>query len=275
MKTKRIPLNGALRLMLLAVVPAMCLSGCGRAGPVDADRPTARLMFLCGAGLRPPMDGAGVQDEPGILERFRARHPQITMETTYGASNLLLGQLKLTGTADLFFPGDDFYIEEAKKEGLVYTTRTVARFVPVIMVAVGNPLGIERVSDLAAPQVRLAVADRRAAAIGRIIPEIFEKNGIPFDTLNNIVFTGITAPEVAQAVALGHADATITWRPVARQYPRNSTLIEIAPEDNVFSQLVIAVLENSADKEAGLKFANFLAGPEGREVFKRYHYDVE
>ncbi len=274
MKANSTPFNGAFRLILLVVVPAVCLSGCGRAGPADEHRDRAGVMFLCGAGLRPPMDGAGVEGEPGILERFRAEHSEISVETTYGASNLLLGQLKLIGTADLFFPGDDFYIEEAKREGFVHATREVARFVPVIMVAPGNPLEIEDASDLAAPGVRLAVAERRAAAIGRITPEIFENNGVPFDSLSNIVFTGVTAPEVAQAVALGHADATITWRPVAEQYPRDGTWIEIAPEKNVFSRLVIAVLKTSKNKDAAMKFAEFLSGSEGRAVFEQYHYDV-
>lgn len=260
---------------VLTMFLAGCFPGCEQAQRGNEHRETTRLTLLCGGALRPPIDGLDDSGEQGILARFRSRYPEVAVETSYGASNLLLGQLKLTQAGDLFFPGDDFYIQEAKNEGLVYATRTVARFVPVILVSHGNPLAIQSVSDLASARVRLAVADRRAAAIGRITPEIFEKNGVSFDRLDNIVFTGITAPEVAQAVALGHADATITWRPVAVQYPQDGTLVEIPPEDNVFSELVIAVLETSGDKEAGLMFADFIAGPEGRKVFQRYHYDAD
>jgi molybdate transport system substrate-binding protein len=259
---------------ILTMFLAGWFPGCERAQRRNENHETTRLTLLCGGALRPPIDGLDDPGEQGILARFRSKYPEVAVETSYGASNLLLGQLKLTQAGDLFFPGDDFYIQEAQNEGLVYATRTVARFVPVILVSRGNPLEIRAVSDLAAAHVRLAVADRRAAAIGRITPEIFEKNGVSFDRLDNIVFTGVTAPEVAQAVALGHADATITWRPVAVQYPQDGTLIEIPPEDNVFSELVIAVLETSGDKEAGLMFADFIAGPEGRKVFQRYHYDA-
>lgn len=241
----------------------------------DDGRSADRLLLLCGGAIRPPIAGGGTEDEPGILERFQRRHPGVTVEVSYGASNLLLGQLKLTGRGDLFLPGDDFYVEQARSEGLVYETRTVARFVPVILVARDNPLAIETVADLAGPDVRLAVADPRAAAIGRITPEIFRRNGVDYSKLDNIVFTGITAPEVAQAVALGHADATITWRPTARQHERHCAMIDIEPEKNVFSPLVIAVLATSRNKEAALAFATFLSGPEGRDTFERHDYEVK
>ena len=234
-----------------------------------------QLKLLCGGGIRPPIDGSSIDDEPGIIERFRAKHPGASVETTYGASNLLLGQLKLTQAGDLFLPGDDYYIEEAKQEGLVYETRTVAWFTPAIMVQRGNPRGIESVADLAATDVQLAVADARAAAIGRITPDIFKKNGIEFEDLDNIAFTGVTAPEIAQAVELGHVDATIVWRPVAMQYLRNSEIVEIAPDRNVRSPLVIAVLETSDNKEAAIRFADFISGEEGRRVFERYNYDMD
>lgn len=253
--------------VIAAAVPFLHLFAGGCRG--TAPSPTEIHLF-CGAALRLPLSGN--EAEEGVLGRFQSSYPDITVRTTFGASNLLLGQLKLARSGDLFFPGDEFYIKEAGKEGMVHDSRTVALFVPVIMVQCGNPLGVESVSDLAEPHVRLAAADMRAAAIGRITPDIFAVNGIDFGGLDNIVFTGITAHEIAQAVALGHADATIVWRPVAKQYPGSDTVVEIAPEMNIVSPLVIAVLETSENKEAAIRFADFISGPAGREVFKMYHY---
>ncbi len=254
-------------LLFFVVALSLMFSGCGQEDAWDV-----QLTMYCGGGLRPPVDGSG-EEGRGVIESFLSEHPGMRIETTYGASNLLLGQLKLAPEGDLFFPGDDFYIGEAEKEGLVYQTRTVALFVPVIMVQEGNPHGIKDVSDLADPAIRLAVADQRAAAIGRITPDIFDKNGMDFEQLDNIAFTGVTAPEIAQAVTLRHADATIVWRPVAAQYQRGSEIVGIEPENNVVSPLVIAVLETSDNKEAALKFADYISGPAGREIFERYYYD--
>ena len=63
------------------------------------------------------------------------------------------------------------------------------------------------------------------------------------------------------------------WRSVARQHTRNSTDIDIAPDKNVISPLVIAVLETSGHKDKALKLAEFISGPTGKEVFEKYHYE--
>lgn len=262
------------RLPFLPLAAALLLSpGC--APPREGAGGGQTLTLLCGAGIRPPMDGSGEGDGAGVVGGFLRENPGIRFETRFGASNLLLGQLKLTGTGDLFLPGDDFYIEEARKENLIHADRIVAWFVPVIMVARGNPLGLSRVSDLARPDARLAVADERAAAIGRITPEIFRRNGIAMEALKNIAYTGVTAPETAQAVALGHVDAAIVWGPVAALYGRDTEMIVIAPDKNVLSPVRIAVLETSRNKEAALRFLEYISGPEGREVFRTHGYLVE
>jgi len=125
------------------------------------------LRLHCGAGLKPPVSD--------IIENFE-RETEIKVSTNYGASNLLLGQLKVQEDGDLFLPGDDFYIEEAQKEGLIDYVEQIVYFVPVIMVQKGNPKNIETLTDLLKPDIKLALADRRAAAVGRITHEIFKKN---------------------------------------------------------------------------------------------------
>ncbi len=232
------------------------------------------LLLYCAATILPPVAGTGYEHAGGLVDLFQ-RRSGLRVEVKYGASHLLLGQLLLTRRGDLFLPGDDFYIQEARQAGLVQEVRTIARFVPVILVRRGNPRGIRGVADLANPAVRLAVADRHVTVIGRITPEIFLKNGVAFDELQNIHFTGTTAPEVAQAVARGHADAAIVWNPVARQYERDAEIIEIPPDGNVTSPLAIAVLTTSRNREAARQFVDFVAGPAGREHFARYHYDLE
>ena len=224
------------------------------------------LQLNCGTGLRPPV--------AEIIDYFQ-RRTGVQVRVNYGASNLLLGQLKLTGRGDLFLPGDDFYIKEAEREGLVHASYAVALFVPVIQVARGNPLRVKTIADLARGDVRLGVADERAAAIGRITPAIFATNGVPFATVrSNIVFTSITAPELGQAVALGHVDAAIVWRAVAWQYARETEIMEIPAEHNVLSHVAVAVLAGSKNKETALEFVKCLQGTVGREIFRKYHYDL-
>ena len=260
-----------LRRLLVYAVPIAAIAVV-LAGVFAAWRPLApqeegppKLLLYCGAALRPPVEEA--------IELFQ-RRTGVRVEADYGASNLLLGRLKISRRGDVFLPGDAFYVSEAEAEGLVAESKDVAWFVPVIMVPKGNPRGIETVADLAAPGVRLALADERAAAIGRITPDIFRANGVPLDDVErNTAFTGVTAPELAQAVALGHVDATIIWRPVAMRYPDSAEIVEIPRETNVLSPVAVAALTTSDFPDEARQLVAFLAGPMGQECFRKHHYE--
>lgn len=265
-------MNDKARRILTYAVPALAL-GVVLAGAYLAWRPFApreegppRLLLYCGAALRPPVSE--------VIEAFE-RRSGVQVEADYGASNLLLGRLKLSRLGDVFLPGDAFYVDEARREGLVSEARDVARFVPAIMVSKGNPRRIETVADLAEPGLRLGLADERAAAIGRITPEIFRANGVSLEAIErNTAFTSVTAPELAQAVALGNVDAVIVWKPVAMRHPDAADVVEIPPESNVFSPLSAAVLETAVFAEEARQFVEFLAGPVGQESFRRHHYEA-
>lgn len=230
------------------------------------DLPPDRITLLCGAALRPPMEE--------ITEAFQRRH-EVNVEVRYGASNLLLGQLELTGQGDVFLPGDAYYTDEAKRRGWVADQQAVAWFTPVIMVGRGNPKRIRTVNDLAAPGIRLALADSRSAAIGRITPIIFEMNNVSMKTVeDNTVFTSVTAPELGQAITLGHADAAIIWRPVARMFALAEE-IEIPAEFNLASPIVAAVLTGATNPEQARSFVEFLRGATARAILERHHYDLD
>lgn len=224
-----------------------------------------KLLFLCGAGLRPPAEEA--------IELFQRRYG-VMVEADYAGSNMLLGRLKVSRQGDVFLPGDAFYVTEAEKEGLVADSADVAWFVPAIMVPKGNPRRIAGVADLAKPGIRLGVADERAAALGRITPDIFRANGVaPEDVERNTAVTHVTVPELAQAVALGHVDAAIVWRPVAMQYPDSADIVDIPRENNVLSPVAAAVLTTASLPEEARQFVEFLAGPMGQEAFRKFHYE--
>ncbi len=255
-------------LMLLAIVIVLALGIALILRPHNGEREAAQtvIRLYAGAGLKPPVHEA--------IERFQRRH-DVRIEVDYGASNLLLSRLRLMEEGDLFLPGDAFYIDEAEALGLIIERRDIAEFVPVIQVQKGNPLQISAVSDLMRPGLRLAIADERAAAIGRLTPQIFALHDIDGAALaERVVFTSITAPELAQAVALGHADAAIVWHPVAMQYQDMTDTIAIPPEGNLISPVSIALLASSTQAEAAQAFMAFLLGPGGQDCFQRHHYQI-
>ncbi len=245
---------------------ALLVMAGGWLGPAAAaTNAPAALLLYCGAGLRPPV--------AELAELFQ-RRTGIKIEANYGPSTPLLTQLKLSGRGDLFLPGDDFYLQEARRQGLVESSHPVATFVPVILVARGNPLGVKTLADLARPEVRLGLADERVAAVGRITPAIFATNGIPFEPLRaKTVLNALTAPELGQAVKLGHVDAAINWQATGWQYAPEVEIVPIPAERNILSPVAVAVVAASKNKETALEFVKFLQGAAGQAVFRKHHYD--
>ncbi len=225
------------------------------------------IQVLCAAGLKPPL--------AEIATAFQQK-TGIAVAVTYGPSNLLLGQLKVGKRGDVFLPADQFYINEAKKAGLVQDTRTVAYLVPVIMVPKGNPRQITSINDLTRPGLRLGLADARTAAIGRTAREVVTKNRIPLAEIErNVVYSSTTVNELGDALKLRHIDATIIWSAVARQYAEVSEMVLIPAKKNTIVTIQAAQVARTANAVATRRFLDFLCSAPARAIFVKYHYDVK
>ncbi len=221
------------------------------------------LHFYCGAGLRPAVSE--------IVENFE-EETGIAVRINYGASNILLGQLQANPEGDLFMPGDEAYVQKAKERTFIEKSVNVARFVPVIMVQDGNPHQIESLHDLADPAIKLGVGDERAAAIGGITWQIFEKNNLSREEMEeNVVFDGTTVHDLATGVIMGHIDAAIVWETVARRHEEGE-VIPIPPDDNVMPMVPLAILSFSENNQEAQKFMDFMLTQESREIFDKHHF---
>ena len=61
----------------------------------------------------------------------------------------MLAQIELSGKGDVFIPGEELYIEIAKKKKLISgEPLIIAYWMPVILVQKGNPKNIRNLSDL-------------------------------------------------------------------------------------------------------------------------------
>ena len=131
----------ALRSHLTGIVAAVALiCGCGERAADRPSGPKVELHVLCGAGIRPAM-------EP-IKDEFEKQN-NCTVRVNYAGSGTLLGTLQAGAEADLYLPGDIWWVHKTREMGLVDRYTVVAWFVPVIAVQKGNPKGIQKLEDLA------------------------------------------------------------------------------------------------------------------------------
>ncbi len=226
-----------------------------------------KLLVYCAAGMRKPIE---------TLAKTYEKEKGSKVELTFDGSNRLLGQIKLTRKGDVYIPGDAEYIDMARKESLVGKSVTVCYFVPVIMVKKNNPKGIKTLQDLAVKGFKIGQGDEKAAAIGRIMPQILFLNNV--DSLawkKNIALSTPTVNELGIALKLGTIDAAIVWSAVAKPYKDVSDCIAIPVQKNVIPVVGAAVLSFSNNKaEAGM-FLDFLASDKSKDVLKKEGYDTE
>jgi molybdate transport system substrate-binding protein len=176
--------------------------------------------------------------------------------------------------ADLFMPGDVWYVDRLQQlSGSVESKTAMAYFVPVIIVAKGNPKGIAGLRDLFREDVSAAVGNPRACQIGRITGEILAKEGLDVARLK--AKQSLTVNELGVWVKSGNADAAIVWDAIAANVADSTEVIEIPKDRNVISRVAIALLTTSESKAAAREFIAFAAGPRGREILAEKGYRLD
>lgn len=227
------------------------------------DEEPVTLLLYCAVEARLPLED--------ITDSFQ-RRTGIRVRAQYAPSHLLLPRIE-RGQGDLFLSADDFYIRQARRQGLVEQGRPVAHVRPVLMVSTARPDMVHNVSDLTREGITVGLASPETT-LGRITTVILQKNHVNIEHIEHVrVFSDSTATELAQAVELGQLDATIVWRPVAKRYLHQTRVIEIPSEHNVIPSLVAGVLTGSERTDAARQFVEFLAGNLSLDTFIKHDYD--
>ncbi len=228
-----------------------------------------RLLVFCGAASRPPTEEAA---------RAFEKRTGVRVDLVFGGSGYVLSQMILSRKGDLYFPGSSDYMERAKEKGVVIreTERIVAYLVPAIIVRKGNPKGIHSLRDLLKPGVRVAIANPEGVCVGVYAVEILTRVLSPGEQalfrrrLAN--YTGSCA-QTAAAVSLGAVDAVLGWRIFAYWDPEHLEVVPLRPEEVVrIGYMPIAVSRFTRHRRLAEAFIRFLISPEGKEIFRRYHY---
>jgi molybdate transport system substrate-binding protein len=247
---------------LLAVLVALVVLLRERPQNTAVEEP---LLVYCAAGIKPPVEEAA--------REYAARYG-VPVELQYGGSQTLLANAEISATGDLYIPGDDAYIEAARRKGLVAESIPLARMRLVLAVARGNPHRIVSLSDLLARELRIAVPNPDAAASGKLARERLERSG-QWETLRAraTVFKP-TVNEVANDIEIGAVDAGLVWDATVRQYS-GLEAVAVPAFEGAVAHVTAAVLSHCRRPAAALRFARYLSARDrGLEAFARHGYSA-
>jgi molybdate transport system substrate-binding protein len=223
------------------------------------------LRLYAGAGLRPAVEK--------LVSAFESK-TGIQVEPDYGGSGLILSRAKADDRADLFLPGDAWYVNRLQTlSNKVAERETVAYFVPAIIVTRGNPKGIHGLEDLARPDVRTGLGDPKACQIGRVSAKILEQAGIHPAPAG--LQQSLTVNELGVWVKTRNVDAAIVWDAIAKNIAADVDIIPIPAARAIISEVVLASLKESRAPEDCKRFLAFVKSSEGEAILREAGYRVD
>lgn len=247
--------NLFLTILLSIVVPAIAWAD-------------GSIVVFAGAASQPPLEEAAktFETENGI---------KVTLHL--GGSGAMLNQINLTRQGDLYIPGSPDYMEKAQALGVTDgSAETIAYLVPAVIVAKGNPLGIQKLEDLARPGLRIGIADPNGVCVGLYAVEILETNDMIEKVRSNLHGMVESCSKVASMIPLNMADVVLGWREFASWNPDVMEAVLLAPEETPrLATIPAAVLRHSKNKRNAERFIAFLKSASGEAIFKKWGYLTE
>ncbi len=225
-----------------------------------AAAPEGPILVYCAAGVRKPVEAAVKSYGAGV-------------QLNFGGSNTLLAQAELVRKGDLFIAADDSYVQLAREKGLAAEALPLARQVPVLAVAKGNPRKVRSLDDLLRADVKLGQANPDATAVGKLVRQALEKKGRWAALKEKTLVFKPTVNEVANDLKLGTVDAGFVWDATVQQYPELER-VDVPELAGLKAEVVAVVLKSSSMPSAALRFARYLAARDrGQAEFKKDGYE--
>ena len=222
-------------------------------------------MVYCAAGLKPPVEA---------LVQAYEQESGARVQLQYGGSGTLLSNLRVARRGDLFIAADQSYLDLGRSNQVVAEILPIGTMRAVAAVRRGNPKHIASLADLVREDVRIALANPDAAAIGKLTRELLERSGEWTRLERHARVFKPTVNEVANDVKLGAVDAGIVWDATVKLYP-DLEPVELRELAGALEKVAVGVLSFSQQPAAALRFARYLtARDKGLHEFARAGYQV-
>ncbi|MBI2154558.1 MAG: molybdate ABC transporter substrate-binding protein [Candidatus Rokubacteria bacterium] len=189
-----------------------------------------------------------------------------------GSSGNLATQIEHGAPADVFFSADQAFVERLAARGAVIAESRAVYAQGRIVLATARSFG-PRLTDLRQlgdARIRhVAIANPLHAPYGRAAEEALRKVGL-WDAVKPKLVYGENIRHALQFVQSGAAEAGIVALSVASVPEVEWTLIDASLHTPLHQ--AAAVVKRTSRPELGLAFIQFVNGPEGRSIMKRYGF---
>jgi molybdate transport system substrate-binding protein len=229
-------------------------------GDTWAEHP--ELVIFAGAMLRPAI--------ADTLKEFEAREGLAPIKTVYNGCGILVGQMRTEARPDAYFACDASFMKQV--QNLFDTPETVSANSMVILVAKGNPRGIAKLADLAAPGLKLGIGDEQQCALGWLTKDVLDRAKLCEAVEKNVSVRSPTGDFLVNQMRAGALDAVIV-------YASNTTFVrdalDVVPVDlpQRFALQPIAVGKASQNKQLAARLLDAIRSAESERRFKENGFE--
>jgi len=190
----------------------------------------------------------------------------------FGSTGLLTKQIENGAPVDLFAAANVSYIDQLDQKGLIVPdSRTIyARGRITLWTTNDSPLRFEGIADLARPEVqRIAIANPDHAPYGLAARQALESVHI-WDRVKPKLVYGDNIRQTLQYAETGNVDVAIVALSLSVQSRGRWSLIPEELHQPIDQGL--GILKTSQHEQAARAFVEFIRGPQGQAIMKKYGF---
>ncbi|WP_084069405.1 molybdate ABC transporter substrate-binding protein [Paraburkholderia heleia] len=205
--------------------------------------------------------------------KFEATHPDVSVRFNFGASGMLLQQIRQGAPVDVFASADEQTVTRGVDAGLFdeSTRRDFATNALVLIVPAAQGSPVKSVMDLSNPAVRrIAIGKVSTVPVGRYTQQALEK-AMLWDALAPKFAQADSVRQVLDYVSRGEADAGFVYRTDAALMPGKVEIVQAVGGHDPVTYPVIAV-SASREKALAKAFLDYLLTPSAQDILKRYGF---
>jgi molybdate transport system substrate-binding protein len=242
---------------------AFCFSACSKQHVVEQKAKPVELTVAAASDLAPAFEELG---------RLFEQETQIKVTFSFSSTGTLAKQIQNGLPVDVFAAANVAFVDDLERQGLILsdTKATYAIGRITLWRRADSPLKIERLEDLARPEVRhVAIANPEHAPYGMAAREALQKLKL-WETVQAKLVLGENVRQALQYAETGNADVSITALSLSVQSKGHWTLI---PDDlHKPLEQALAVIKNTGHENGARQFAAFINGAQGRPTMRRYGF---
>lgn len=259
-------LGGVLLVLFLAACASSQNSAVASAGaPNDQVAPTGPLLVAAAADLQFAFEEIG--------QKFTSQTGQ-QVEFTFGSTGNLTTQIENGAPFDILAAANVAFVDRLKEQGLIIDDTQQLYAQGRIVLAVNREAGVQatHLDNLLDPAIsRVAIANPEHAPYGQAAKEALQSAGI-WEELQAKLVLGENVRQTLQFVQTGDAPAGIVALSIA-QVPEVTYTLLPAELHNPLNQSM-AVIKTTQNEAAARAFLEFVNGPEGRPIMKKYGFGL-